>query len=171
MIRPLSVVLAALQSVAPHFPQSLAAAEHVRALAIEFRFDPLTMVEYVRGESGWDPSATHAAGDEEYVGLGQVRLNNFYACAEGNAELCAVVRGRMLDWRMNLDKTAEIFANARHFCAVTVGKSDAQYWMQLVKGWDKKRHTVCGHQLGKALPIPAPVRDLLRRRAALAARF
>lgn len=171
MIRSVATIAAALRLVAPSFPHADAAAVQLQGLGKLHRFDPLTMVEYVDGESGWDPEAVHVAGDEEYVGLGQVRLKNFWVCKDGNVELCLVVRGRMLDWRQNLSKTAEIFAGARHFCAVTVGKSDARYWLQLVKGWDLKRGTKCGHLNGKPLTVPKPVLDLLKRRAELARRF
>lgn len=173
MIRPVAVILAALQAVAPSFEPKQEAAAHVQALADAGDFDPFTLLEYVDGESGWDPEAIGKfVGAGEVVGLGQHRLLNYKPCQEDlGSQACEDVRASLLDWRFNLDETARAFVMWRGYCTEKVGSGAARWWLQGLTGWDAKRKSTCGHRRGRALPVPEPVTKLLKRRAELAARF
>lgn len=172
MIRSVSAILAALQTVAPGFPEQRAAAVHVQVLAEAGDFDPYTLLVHVDHETRWKPDAIGLYGGVEYVGLGQIRLLNYRACQDDlGSQACADVRESLLDWRFNLDQTAKSFVMWRGYCQEKVGTGAAKYWLQGITGWDAKRGTTCGHKRGKALPVPKPVLDLLKRRAALAAQF
>lgn len=173
MTRSLASVLAALNVVAPSFPEKPAAAAHVRELADAGDFDPFTLLAYVESESGWRSWAIGLYPvTGEVVGLGQHRLLNYAACrADAASQACEDVRASLLDWRFNLDETARAFVMWRAYCKEKVGTGAARFWLQGIKGWDAKRGTVCGHRRGKPLAVPAPVSKLLARRAELARRF
>lgn len=170
MIRPIAVILAALQSVAPNFPEKREAAAHVQALAEAGDFDPFTLVAHVEHETRWIPSLVgkyESVG--EVVGLGQIRLLNYRACQDDlGSQACEDVRASLLDWRFNLDQTAKYFVTWRGYCREKVGSGAARFWLQGLTGWDAKRGTTCGHRRGRPLAVPEPVAKLLKRRAALA---
>jgi hypothetical protein len=172
LIRAVAAILAALNSVAPSFPEKPAAAVLVRTLASQHDFDPFTMLAYVERESRWNPSAVGEYAGETYVGLGQLRLSN-YPCKDalGFVYECDDWRPRLLDWRFNLAETGRAFVTWREYCKDKVGSAAARHWLQGVTGWDAKRGTRCGFKGGKPLAVPAPVVKLLKRRAELAARF
>lgn len=148
MIRPLAAILAALNAAAPHFPAKEAAAPYVQEFADDGDFDPFTLIEYVRSESGWDQEAVGGVpGDEQYFGLGQLRLRNYDACRDGvSLDACLVVSALLLDWRFNLGQTAQAFIWARGYCKEQVGSGALVGWLQVVKGYDKKRGTTCGRR-------------------------
>lgn len=167
MIRPVAVILAALNAAAPSFPHKESAAPYVQQLADDGGFDPFTLIEYVDSESGWDPEAIGAGG--AYIGLGQIRLANYEAChiAQGFAFDCPETVRALLDWRFNLAETARIFVWARERCRDVVGSGAFVGWMQTVKGYDKTRGTTCGRRRvgGRWVkaPVPGKVAELQRR--------
>lgn len=172
MIRSVAAILAALNSVAPSFNAKHSAALHIRHLAAEGGFDPFTLIVHVEHETRWKTNAIGLYDGVEYVGAGQHRLLNYPACqADLGSQACESARAALLGWRFNLTETARGFVTWREFCRENVGTAAAKYWLQGLTGWDAKRGTTCGHKGGKALPVPAPVTKLLKRRTELAARF
>jgi hypothetical protein len=168
LIRSVASILAVLSAVAPGFEPKVQAAAHIQNLADVGDFDPYTLIAYVEHESRWTPSAVGVYSGVTYVGLGQLRLNN-YPCkdATGFVYDCDEWRAPLLEWHFNLTETARTFMTWRGYCQEKVGSGAAKYWLQGVTGWDGKRKTTCGHKGGRPLPVPIPVVKLLKRRAAL----
>lgn len=158
MIRSVAVILAALNAAAPSFPHREAAAVYVQRLADDGDFDPLTLVAYVESESRWDVDAVGRQRGELYLGLGQLRLRNYEACRDDlEATPCLVVVTALLNWRFNLDQTAQAFIWARGRCKELVGSGAFVGWMQVVKGYDKTRGTTCGRRRVGGRWVKAPV--------------
>lgn len=162
MIRSISEIAQAILLAWSGFDPGLAgdAAAHLRNLAAERRFDPLTAVAIVENESRGVTSAIGPAGE---VGLGQIKPRD----ADHAAAL--------LDWRTNLTATAGAFVAWREFCRKRVGTARAAHWLSGYQGYDFTRGTTCGHKLVRGRWVAQPIRSLTRkvltRRAELARRF
>ncbi len=168
MIRPVAAILAALNVAAPSFPDKEAAAPYVQRLADDGDFDPLTLIEYVDSESGWDVDAVGRQRGELYIGLGQLRLRNYEACRDGlDAQACVDIASLLTNWRFNLEQTAQAFVWARERCKDVVGSGAFVGWMATVKGYDKANGTTCGRRrVGNRwvkAKVPAKVIELQQR--------
>ncbi len=153
-----------ISSLAPSFPEPTEAAQMTYELAAEHRLDAELIVRYVHSESRWQPGVEHVNSTDVYTGLGQIRLRNYTECRDGfTGAACQERRAALLEWRTNLAETVRFFVFARGYCKEVAHVSGERYWLQVVTGWDAKRRTHCGHRRnGRALPIPDPVRALLR---------
>jgi hypothetical protein len=173
--RPLTAILAALEFVAPKFEPAREAAAQLRALAVEHRVDPLTIIAIVRHESGWVPSAVNARTGAR--GLGQIMPSNYKECRrEPESPACERIKAELLDWRFNLAETARTMETWREYCGKKVGSRLAIHWLPGYQGLDFKRRASCGHRKirGRWVPmkaVPKLTRAVLARRQDLERRF
>lgn len=170
MIRSAAFLISVLSNVAPGFQPRAAAAEALRDLGARHRFDPLTLVAIVEGESAWRPAIVSKDGRD--FGLSQVRSTNFKSCRESRtSEQCQAIERVLLEWKFNLDFAAILIWENRERCERVVGSGLAKFWLQAFQGYDSTRGTTCGHRrVGKrwvAGPIPELTRKVLARRKAL----
>ena len=175
MNRSITAILAALEFLAPKFEPAKEAGAHVRALSIEHRVDPFTILAIVRGESGWKPGAVNPRTGA--LGLGQIMPSNYKECraAPQSAE-CTKIKTDLLDWKYNLTETARTIVTWREYCAKKVGSRLAIHWLPGYQGLDFQRRATCGHRKirGRWVPlktVPKLTQKILARRAELERKF
>lgn len=137
MIRPLALVIAAIQIANP----SLSAhterryAELIRDEAERRYFDPYTGVAIIWNESRFHPGLVSRHGEEEYAGLAQIRLRNFAACrASVDAPACAAERSRLLQPDQNIRAMGAAIAANRALCRRRTGSAPFAGWLSGYQG-------------------------------------
>jgi hypothetical protein len=172
VIRAVPFLMSVLSSVAPSFPEREAAAHTLAELGRTHRFDPVTLIAIVEGESAWRPTVISSNGRD--FGLSQIRATNFRECQTATLDerQCAWRKQSLLHWKMNLTLAAGLIKANRERCKRVVGSNLASYWLQAFQGYDSTRGTTCGHRrVGKrwvAGPVPRLTRKVLKRRRELA---
>jgi hypothetical protein len=157
--RRVTFVQTAIKISAPNLTKStsLRYAKHIRMLAIEHSFDPLTMIAMVQYESHWQPGLKYVRGNEEYVGLLQIRLRNRKACqADRFTVECDAIRRSLVEPLYNLTLGARYITTNRGFCREKVGSALFAYWLASFQGFNSPaKKEYCGHKLvrGRWRPV------------------
>lgn len=136
-------------------------------------FDPLSAWAIIDHESGWDPTAISADGQD--IGLAQIRYTVHRPCVEDReSDACAEVKERLLDPEANIRAMAGAITAWRKLCTEKMGRApNMRDWLAGYGGFSRpSRHIFCGHQrvrrgkgyVWKRLPTPKGVQEILDAR-------
>lgn len=173
MLRTLGYIVAALQCAIPNMSDAVARpyARVISRLAVEHRFDPVTMISMGEFESRWRPHAKNVVGREEYVGILQIRLRNYPECQKSRfTPECDKRRQLLEDWRTNLQTGARYITINRDMCREKVGGALFWQWLFSFQGFNKPKLDIwCGMQRNKRgqwrqLKRPKLVSQVMRER-------
>jgi hypothetical protein len=140
VIRPLSIIIAALLLSRPSMPRS-EAVRYATALqheAKEHDFDPLTGVAIIHRESHWLPQVVSA--DSEDYGLAQIRARYVGACRSdadpirAPSEACRRVQQSLLDGAHNIHVMATLITRNREHCKQKTGTALFDQWLASYEG-------------------------------------
>lgn len=148
MLRPLAVIVAAIQLRHPEVPNA-DAERYARALREQAEihdFDPLTGVAIISHESRFHPDARSKSGED--YGLAQIRARYIGAC-KGTRDpvrhptaACREVQKQLLDPEQNIKQMAELIARNRKFCQAKVGSSALARWLASYQGRNNPRKKI-----------------------------
>jgi hypothetical protein len=123
-------------------------AKALQVEAEEHDFDPLTGVSIIFHESGFDPNAISASGED--YGLAQIRARYIGACKGTKDPLrhptpaCKREQQRLLEPRYNIQVMAELVSQNRAFCKRKVNSGLFQHWLASYQGRNyPKRNLWC----------------------------
>lgn len=185
MLRAIATIAAGLQLAQPMTDTSaMRIAEHLSALAVEHSIDPLTLVAMGWHESRWLPASKLVRGDEEYVGVFQIRLRNFDDC-QGSLLTgpCDTVRRSLEDWRYNATTAARYITINRGYCHDTIGSARLPEWLASFGGFNRIARPgrvtpgdrACGREATRrgwrTLPLAKAVVSVIEFRAGLIRRL
>jgi hypothetical protein len=142
VLRPLAILLAAMQLSRPEIPKAegLKYAEALNHLARESRIDPLLAVAIVHFESRWYPNRVSEDGED--YGLGQVRARYLAACRDEEdpvlapGESCAAAKATLLDGLTNLRRMSSIIQANKAFCKEKIGSDGDPHWLAGYQGYN-----------------------------------
>lgn len=101
-------------------------------------FDPLTGVSIIYHESGFNPRAVSANGEDH--GLAQIRARYIGACKGTQDPLkhptaaCRREKERLLDPEYNIQVMADLITQNRAFCKSKVGSAQFARWLASYQG-------------------------------------
>lgn len=136
-------------------------------------FDPLSAWAIIDHESGWNPKAISADGQD--IGLAQIRYTVQRPCVEDrDSEACAKAKERLLDPATNIRTMAGAITAWRKLCTEKMGKApNMRDWLAGYGGYSRPSQDIyCGHQrvrrgkgwVWKRLPTPKGVKEILDAR-------
>jgi hypothetical protein len=183
VIRSAAAIAAAIEFAAPGMSPAtaLAYARVVRPEAIEHRYDPFTMVAYVRRESRWNPRVVGGL-DGQCIGLGGICLHKYRECTETRftGEVCLAHKARLLDGAHNLRVASSMVTAHREFCRNHTGRRALfARWLSSLQGYNNsrgRRGVWCNmrkDRRGRWRDVRAPegTRAVMRYRLVLVRRF
>jgi hypothetical protein len=178
MIRSVALITAAIGLANPGLGVATRThyAKTVQAVCKRASCDPLTIVSMVEFESRWRASARLVRGQEEYVGLGQVRLRNYPACGDLKSSACAAKRAELLNPHHNLRVIGATIQATRKYCRKRTGRPALfARWLAVYQGVDAVRGTTCNQRRVRGKWVDQPLHRLtlrvMRRRTELARRL
>ena len=145
-----ALLLAAITASAPHLSHHTRAsyAVLINQAAHRAHVDPVLIVAIIENESRWQIHALGGSAGDPSLGLGQVRLRNYRACAgELDAPACTAVKNRLYTAAGNIAAIGGLLEANRKHC----GKRVARY--------------LAGYQTGGCKPKAVTWRVLKRYRA------
>lgn len=150
MIRPVAILLAAMQLSRPEIPkaEALRYAGALNQMAQEAHIDPLLAVAIVHFESRWHPG--RISQDNEDFGLGQVRARYWGACRDDldplldPSEACLATKASLLDGVTNIRKMGSIIVANKTLCKDKVSSDKDPRWLAGYQGYNApERHEWC----------------------------
>ncbi|MBX3182460.1 MAG: hypothetical protein KF915_07520 [Polyangiaceae bacterium] len=140
MIRPLAVIIAAIQLSRPQIPEAEAKryAEALQAEAKARDFDPLTGVAIIHFESYWHPRVISADGED--YGLGQIRARFVAGCRDDvdpvsdPSPACQAAKERLLDGVTNIRRMGALITANRELCQEKLGRVWFHEWLASYQG-------------------------------------
>lgn len=145
MLRPLALILAAIELSQPGLPpgQARVIAEALHEQAAAYDFDPLTGISIIRHESGFEPEAVSQSGED--YGLAQIRARYIGACKQDEDPLsqpspeCRKVKAQLLDPTYNIRVMAQLIEQNREYCRKKVGSAKFHRWLASYQGRNDPR--------------------------------
>lgn len=150
MIRPIAILIAAMQLSRPGIPKEEAGryARTLNEVASARGFDPLVAVAIVHFETQWRPTLVSADGED--YGLGQVRARYLSACRQDAdpvnvpSEACAQAKETLKDGVTNLRRMGSIIEANIDFCKARTGSGKLERWLSGYQGYgDAERGIYC----------------------------
>ncbi len=140
MIRPLAVIIAAIQLSRPQIPEAEAKryAEALQAEAKARDFDPLTGVAIIHFESYWLPRVISKDGED--YGLGQIRARFMAGCRDdvdpvsAPSPACQAAKERLLDGVTNIRRMGALITANRELCQQKLGRVWFHEWLASYQG-------------------------------------
>jgi len=133
-------IIAAIQLSQPKIEADRAQviAKALQHEAKEHDFDPLTGVSIIFHESGFNPRAVSASGED--YGLAQIRARFIGACKGSSDPLkhptaaCLREKERLLDPEYKVRVMADLITQNRAFCKSKVGSAEFPRWLASYQG-------------------------------------
>lgn len=150
MIRPIAILVAAMQLSRPGIPKEEAGryARVLNEVASARGFDPLVAVAIVHFETQWRPALVSADGED--YGLGQVRARYLAACRDdvdpvnAPSEACQRAKEALKDGATNLRRMGSIIEANIDFCKARTGSGKLERWLSGYQGYgDTERGIYC----------------------------
>ncbi len=185
MFRSLHVIVAALKIIGVSEGTAKSWAPEIQRQAKKHRFDPITMVVMIEGESHGNPNLVNSIG---CVGLLQVCPQFLYPyCKKGksfNKAKCDAKKAQLKNPIVSIRMTANSITANRKFCKKLTGSPNLwRHWMPSHGGYNKGNHKkktgvwcgqkyVCKKRKGKRclkrgwvnVPIPKTIQRYMKRR-------
>ena len=144
-----ALLAAAIAISSPHLSKHTRAA-YAKAIAHDAtraHVDPMLVVAIIENESRWHTGAVGGSKADPSIGLGQVRLRNYHACAASlESKECRAVKAMLLTAAGNIHATVAVLKANRRHC-----------------GHRLERY-LAGYQTGRCKPVRVTWRVLRRRR-------
>jgi hypothetical protein len=142
VVRSLALIVAAIRLSRPEIPDDEANryATVLQHEAKQHGFDPFTVVAIVHHESGWQPDALSADGEDH--GLGQIRARYVGACrgdadpVNAPSQECKAVKAALLDGVENLRAMAALIAESRKLCLKKARSQALPRWLASYQGYN-----------------------------------
>jgi len=138
MWRTLAVIIAAFKLANPSLPADIAEgyAKTVQADAKKHHYDPYTPVAITWHESRVNSRIVKTVDGDTYVGLGQIRLQNFAACREDMESAdCQAMKARLSVGAENLVMIGILIQQNRDYCRKKTGRTSFAAWLGGYQGY------------------------------------
>lgn len=182
MVRPVTIIVAAIQALSPQVSDSNARAyaEQIRVMAIEHSYDPFTAIALIHHESNFRANAV--SRDLEDIGLAQIRARYRGGCrndpdpAKNPSRACIKTRMALMNPLYNIRAMSNHITKWRQFCRKkTKKRALLRRWLAGYGGYSRLPNKVCNMKRTRRgwrdLQTPKGVREIVALRLRLLRRL